>query len=202
MRGTGATGGPAGSAPTLEAMRAATEISTPARAPVRWFSRRAVLLHVALVVWFPGCFVAMWWQITVALAGNALGWLYAIEWPVFAVFGVIGWWQLVHDDEQTVRARRWAIRTVPPGRTLPVVGTPSPAEPATEPRMPVGTALGQHETESEPVSQAQPFEPAAIRAIHHAEEDDEELAAYNAYLARLATGGERKTWRNPTGADR
>ena len=51
---------------------------------IRWFSGRALLLHLALLVWFPGCLVAMWWQVTVALAGNALGWLYAIEWPVRA----------------------------------------------------------------------------------------------------------------------
>src|SRR5579872_5199445 len=78
----------------------------------RWFSGRAFLLHVALLVWFPGCLVAMWWQVTVALAGNALGWLYAIEWPVFAILGVFGWWQLIHDDEETVRARRWRGRGV------------------------------------------------------------------------------------------
>jgi hypothetical protein len=170
-------------------MFAAAEALTPARRRVRWFSRRAILLHLAVIVWFPGCFVAMWWQVTVALGGNALGWLYAIEWPVFAVFGVIGWWQLVHDDEQTVRARRWGVRTSSPAsevKTAVADNAPAPAA----------------VTEVELPGPLQPFEPAAIRAIHRAEQEDDELAAYNAYLARLATTGGRKSWRHPTGADR
>ncbi|MGH9063790.1 MAG: hypothetical protein ACRD0L_07455 [Acidimicrobiales bacterium] len=71
----------------------------------RWFSRRAVLLHLAVLVWSPGCVVAGWWQVTVAMSGNGLGWVYAIEWPVLAVFGVVVWWHLVTDDPDTVGAR-------------------------------------------------------------------------------------------------
>jgi hypothetical protein len=140
-----------------------------------------MLLHLALLIWIPGCFVAMWWQITVGLAGNPLGWLYAIEWPVFAILGAVGWWQLVHDDEETVRARRWRA-----GRAN---GAAAPAEEDT------GTAA-----DAEPVAPV--FDAAALRSIERAEKEDEELAAYNAYLARLATSGEAKTWRNPTGGDR
>lgn len=139
------------------------------RAGSRWFSRRALLLHLALLIWFPGCLVAMWWQFTVALAGNPLGWLYAIEWPVFALIGVAAWWQLIHDDPETVRARRTRRSKAP---------------------------LLEPEEQPEPA-----FDTAAMRAIHNAEQTDEELAAYNAYLARLSSSGGRKTWRNPTGAD-
>ncbi len=71
----------------------------------RWLSRRAVLGHLALLIWVPGCFVAAWWQVTVAMAGNNLGWLYAVEWPAFAVVGTVVWWQLIHDDPDTVGAR-------------------------------------------------------------------------------------------------
>jgi hypothetical protein len=184
-------------APTLGSMSATAEAPTPARRRVRWFSRRAVLLHLAVIIWFPGCFVAMWWQVTVALGGNALGWLYAIEWPVFAVFGVIGWWQLVHDDEQTVRARRWMVRTSASASAS--ASEVRAAAPAATTATATATAAA---TEVEPSGPLQPFEPAAIRAIHRAEEEDDELAAYNAYLARLATTGGRKSWRHPTGADR
>jgi hypothetical protein len=155
--------------------------SAPGASRVRWFSGRSMLLHLALLVWIPGCFVAMWWQITVGLAGNPLGWLYAIEWPVFAILGAVGWWQLIHDDEETVRARRWTMSRAKVG--------PAPAE--------EGTGSSNTHEPAAPV-----FDEGALRSIERAEEEDEELAAYNAYLARLATSGEAKTWRNPTGADR
>ena len=63
----------------------------------RWTSRRAILLHVAVLVWTPGCALACWWQVTVALSGDSLGWLYSIEWPAFGLFGLIVWWSLIHD---------------------------------------------------------------------------------------------------------
>lgn len=71
----------------------------------RWLSQRAVLLHLAVIVWVPGCLVAAWWQVNVAMSGNSLGWAYAVEWPIFSVLGVVAWWQLLHDDPETVGAR-------------------------------------------------------------------------------------------------
>lgn len=71
-------------------------------AHARWFSRRALLLHFALAVWFPGCLIAFWWQVHRAFDGNGLSYLYSIEWPAFALAGVWGWWQLVHTDPGTV----------------------------------------------------------------------------------------------------
>lgn len=68
----------------------------------RWFSRRSVLLHGALLVWFPGCLVAFWWQVHRAFDGNALSYLYSVEWPIFALIGVWAWWQLVHTDPATM----------------------------------------------------------------------------------------------------
>ncbi len=71
----------------------------------RWISRRALIAHAALVIWVPGCVVATWWQVTVALSGDALGWVYSVMWPCLAVFAVVLWWNLVHDDPETVGAR-------------------------------------------------------------------------------------------------
>ena len=71
----------------------------------RWLSTRALLLHAALVVWFPGCLFAFWWQVHRAFDGNGLSYLYSIEWPAFALAGVWGWWQLVHTDPATVGRR-------------------------------------------------------------------------------------------------
>jgi DNA-binding transcriptional regulator of glucitol operon len=89
-----------------------------------WRTRRALLSTLAVVVWFPGCLVAGWWQVTVALSGNQLAYLYSVEWPVFAVFGVVFWWHLVHDDPETVGSRALshlrAARPAESGPTAPV----------------------------------------------------------------------------------
>jgi len=61
-------------------------------------SRRAFVLHFLLVTVVPGCLVAGWWQVNRALSGNLLSYFYSIEWPIFAILGVIAWWQLVHDQ--------------------------------------------------------------------------------------------------------
>jgi hypothetical protein len=76
------------------------------------------LLHLAIVCWVLGCGVACYWQVTVALAGDALGWLYSIEWPCFAIFGVVVWWNLCHDDPG---ARRVRSRPTFTGHKAPVV---------------------------------------------------------------------------------
>lgn len=64
----------------------------------RWLSRRAFVLHFLLVTVVPGCLVAGWWQVNRALSGNLLSYFYSIEWPIFALLGVVAWWQLIHDE--------------------------------------------------------------------------------------------------------
>ncbi len=64
-----------------------------------------MLLHVAMLVWVPVCLIAGWWQVHRAFDGNGLSYLYSVEWPVFAVVGVVAWWVLVHTDPDTVGAR-------------------------------------------------------------------------------------------------
>ncbi len=71
----------------------------------RWLSRRALTLHLAVVLWFPGCLLAGWWQVTRALDGNGLSYLYSAEWPCFALVGIWVWWVQIHTDPETVGAR-------------------------------------------------------------------------------------------------
>jgi hypothetical protein len=72
----------------------------------RWFSRRALLLHLTVVIVAPGCGLAGWWQATRALAGNGLSWVYSIEWPIFGLIAIAAWWQLVHEDPEAYEARK------------------------------------------------------------------------------------------------
>jgi hypothetical protein len=92
----------------------------------RWFSRRALGLHLAILVWAPGCAVAAWWQVTIAMAGNGLAYLYAVEWPVFALLGIVVWWNLIHDDPEEVgtRALRRARRAAEVAAAPPMVRRP------------------------------------------------------------------------------
>jgi hypothetical protein len=68
----------------------------------QWFSRRAVSLHFAALVFVPGCAVAAWWQIHRAADGNQLSYLYSVMWPVFGVLGIVFWWLLLHTDYDSV----------------------------------------------------------------------------------------------------
>lgn len=124
----------------------------------RWLSGRALRLHVALLIWFPGCLVAGWWQVNRAFDGNGLSYLYSVEWPVFALVGAWGWWALVHTDPDTV-GRRAQERLVAAdrgaeqgsGATGGGAGAPDEGQPA-----------------------------------RRREDEDEALAAYNDRLAELA----------------
>ncbi len=70
----------------------------------RWLSKRSLLLHLAVVVWVPACLLAGWWQVNRAFDGNGLSYLYSVEWPVFALLGIWGWWVVVHTDPGEVGA--------------------------------------------------------------------------------------------------
>jgi hypothetical protein len=64
----------------------------------------STLSEVAIVA--PACVLAGWWQATRALAGNQLSWVYSVEWPIFALLAVAGWWHLIHEDPDAYRARK------------------------------------------------------------------------------------------------
>ena len=130
----------------------------PAR-PAHWTSRRSLLAHGALLIWVPGCVAATWWQVTVGLSGDNLGWVYSVMWPFFAVFSVVVWWNIVHDDPETVGAR------------------------------------GSRRMREVSVDHADTVRGARDDAIARAEAEDEELAAYNAYLAELQRAHPKKGWR-------
>jgi len=68
----------------------------------RWFSRRAVILHLVFLLFVPFCGLAAWWQVTRAEDGNGLSYLYSVEWPVFAIIGVYFWWMLIHTNYEAV----------------------------------------------------------------------------------------------------
>jgi hypothetical protein len=75
----------------------------------RYFSRRAVGLHLALVAWLAIVVICSYWQVGRALQGNSLSFMYSIEWPVFGILGILGWYALLNVEQITehqAQARR------------------------------------------------------------------------------------------------
>ncbi|MHB1986972.1 MAG: hypothetical protein ACYCSF_03150 [Acidimicrobiales bacterium] len=64
----------------------------------RLLTRRAVGLHATLLAVLAACLGLGWWQLSRALGGNSLSWVYTFEWPFFAAYGVYVWWRLLHED--------------------------------------------------------------------------------------------------------
>jgi hypothetical protein len=158
----------------------------------RWFSKRALLWHLLLAILVPGCLYAAWWQIHRAVGGNTLSWAYTIEWPIFAIVAIIGWWQLIMEDPAEVEARRQErIRRAQPRPS--VVATPqmlAANRAAVERRRAVlGPAAGAGGDLAVIEDDGGQLRPVASGG----------MSTYNAYLATLATQGRRKTWRNPRG---
>jgi DNA-binding transcriptional regulator of glucitol operon len=81
----------------------------------RWFSGKALLLHLALVAAASLCLLAGWWQVNRAMSGNLLSYGYAIEWPVFAVIAGFFWWQLIHEHPKDAALQRSQPRSAPLG---------------------------------------------------------------------------------------
>ena len=93
----------------------------------RWLSKRALGLHAVLLVVVPGCLIAGWWQLHVALGGNGLSWAYTFEWPCFAVITAVAWWHLVHEDPE-----QRALRIRPDLPSAAALAGPAPADPDLE----------------------------------------------------------------------
>jgi hypothetical protein len=129
-----------------------------------WFSRRAVGLHVLIIVIVPTFAALCIWQVHRALGGNDLSWAYVFEWPFFAGYAVYMWWRFVHE--------------------APLDAAPTQGQPAGSHRGSGGGDL----TGGTAVSGA------SVDATDGTDSDAAERAAYNAYLAELAERDKPKQW--------
>jgi len=99
------------------------------------------------------------WQFRRAMAGNTLSWAYTFEWPIFAIFGVVFWIKTIRDELH------------PPA---PAAGQPAQIT------LPAGSYTEPEEGAAS--------DPEGSRAENRTSDDpDQELAEYNAYLARLGS---------------
>jgi hypothetical protein len=63
------------------------------------FSVSALRYHVPLVLGIVVCLGAGWFELSRAREGHTVAWLYAVEWPGFAITGVIIWWRVLTGRE-------------------------------------------------------------------------------------------------------
>lgn len=124
-----------------------------------------VLVAAALAAVVVVCLRMGWWQLQrYNSAGGSLQNLgYTLQWPTFAVFAVVMWWRLRRLERERTRAGQVAD-------TEPPTPTPTPAPPAVTP-----VVAGQ-----------------AVADTPAADEPDDELAAYNRYLAELNASAARR----------
>jgi hypothetical protein len=124
----------------------------------RWF----FLITPRWLAWHAFAVFAAWgmlwlgdWQFHRAEGGNALSWAYTFEWPVFTIFGVIFWAKTIIDEYRS------------PGGAANTSAAIS------------GTAItGAAVT-------GIPGRAHSAAMLDEEADDDPELAAYNAYLAKL-----------------
>ena len=139
-------------------------------------SRRGVVwMHVTLLVLLPAFAWLTWWQLERALGGNTLSWAYTFEWPLFAVYAIYVWWQLIHDQTTAVTRRLQSVgrRGTRMARTTANRAGPS----AGAGRKNVAIAASSV-IDEERGGRGERFAPQTA-------EEAEELAEYNRYLAEL-----------------
>ena len=126
------------------------------------------------IVFVPGCVALTWWQASRALGGNTLSWAYTFEWPIFGAYAVFMWWKLLHEPDPGA------------GATL------EPADPPAASRVPA-LPHGGAPTDGAPTDGA-PTDGAALTGGGRNGGQDDELEAYNRYLADLNASGRQKRW--------
>ncbi len=90
-----------------------------------WLSRRALKLHVVILVVVPAFLALCLWQVSRALGGNSLSWAYVFEWPIFAAYAIYMWWRFVHEAAED--APPPATADVDTGGRTDSATAPSPA---------------------------------------------------------------------------
>ncbi|HXB47245.1 MAG TPA: hypothetical protein VNW50_05730 [Streptosporangiaceae bacterium] len=135
---------------------------TSAKPRPRWF----FLITPRWLAWHAFAVFAAWgmlwlgdWQFHRAEGGNALSWAYTFEWPIFTIFGVVFWAKTIIDEYRTPggAANTGAATSGLSASGLSVLGEELPG------RAHIAVMLDEEA------------------------DDDPELAAYNAYLAKLHT---------------
>jgi hypothetical protein len=143
---------------------------TSAKPRPRWF----FLITPRWLAWHAFAVFAAWgmlwlgdWQFHRAEGGNALSWAYTFEWPIFTIFGAVFWAKTILDEYRT------------PGGAANS-GAANSGAASTGAAHGALSAAGLAEAGEDLPDRAH----TAV-VLDEEADDDPELAAYNAYLAKL-----------------
>jgi hypothetical protein len=142
----------------------------------RWF----FLITPRWLAWHAFAVFAAWgmlwlgdWQFHRAEGGNALSWAYTFEWPIFTIFGVVFWAKTIIDEYRSPGGAATS------GTATSGVASTSAASSSTATTGIPAAGLAGLGGDSLPAG----AHTAAM--LDEEADDDPELAAYNAYLAKL-----------------
>jgi hypothetical protein len=152
----------------------------------RWF----FLITPRWLAWHAFAVFAAWgmlwlgdWQYHRALGGNALSWAYTFEWPIFTIFGVVFWAKTIIDEYRspggaaTSSAELSAAATSAAATSGMATSGAATSSAATSGIAAAGQAgLG---------GDLLPARAHTAAMLDEEADNDPELAAYNAYLAKL-----------------
>jgi hypothetical protein len=134
-------------------------------------------MHVTLLILLPAFAWLTYWQLGRALGGNTLSWAYTFEWPLFGIYAIYMWWQLIHDQPTAVTRRMQLLH--------PQL---SDGDPVPEYKHP-GWALSGGWKKSVAIAADSAVDESAPHHERFAEQTPEEAAAlaeYNRYLAQIS----------------
>ncbi|HEY9388949.1 MAG TPA: hypothetical protein VIR27_04145 [Mycobacteriales bacterium] len=154
---------------------------------------RWLALHLLAIVLTVAFLALGWWQLGRGEAGNLRSYAYALEWPTFALFVLFMWWRVIRDSRADTTETAGMTRPAPDQTVNPG----SPAGPSTG----VPATVGRSQTDGPGTGGAPDQVPLPRVLTRHrrpapapgTDEPDEQLAAYNRYLADLHARDRQQT---------
>jgi hypothetical protein len=157
----------------------------------RWF----FLITPRWLAWHAFAVFAAWgmlwlgdWQYHRALGGNALSWAYTFEWPIFTIFGVVFWAKTIIDEYRSPGGAATSSAELSAAATsaaaissMATGGAASSSAVSSSAATSAIAAAGQAGLDSDSL----PAGAHTAATLDEEADDDPELAAYNAYLAKL-----------------
>jgi hypothetical protein len=144
----------------------------------RWF----FLITPRWLAWHAFAVFAAWgmlwlgdWQFHRAEGGNALSWAYTFEWPIFTIFGVVFWAKTIIDEYRSPGGAATSSAAI----SSAAISGAATSGAAASGILAAGLAGMSGDS--------LPARAHTAAMLDEEAGDDPELAAYNAYLAKLHT---------------
>lgn len=149
---------------------------------------RQLLVALLVAAFVVACLRLGWWQWQrFGLTGSAQNLGYTFQWPTFALFAILMWWRLskLEAQRRQQQARAASAAATEPAGSTQRTGPTEPASP-TGRTGPAGSPRPTGPTNATGLAgQIGPARPVTAEPAGPPDDLDDELAAYNRYLAQL-----------------